>query len=242
MTEKPNWTNKMEALSALAIVLTSLWGLYLVVGELRQLTRQNEVLEQSLRQTYKPIATLTYSIDKPELIILGFTQSASPDKFSFVAYPKMVNAGSGLLSLLGYCSILTKSEVSFRDSLMAGRVSTVYVDSLASYVRRTPVMKDKMFDGISISCPNIEFQQQYFLQTIVFYEDMDGNLYDTEHMDLLLFEKPFPKDDRLVTRLNKDQGGWLKERYHFYTPSERKVLAKRLKELKHPVWELIASD
>ena len=80
---------------------------------------------------------------------------------------------------------------------------------------------------------DIGFEEIYFIYILVFYEDQDGNLYDTEHVLYLPFNEPEVKEDGLEVRLKKD--GFRSETYNTYTGNDYIKLHEVLTKLENPI-------
>ena len=71
--------------------------------------------------------------------------------------------------------------------------------------------------------------REYFAYSLHFYEDQDGGLYDTEHLNVIRFKEPFTEKGILRTKL--EPGTVVRETYHYYTNEEKAKLIESLKKL-----------
>jgi len=75
-------------------------------------------------------------------------------------------------------------------------------DSSFAYVRRTPLLKNDEFQ-VFIKHADFPFLKKYFSFTMFFYEDQDGNLYDTIHLEVLSFLEPESTLDGLKAKIDQ---------------------------------------
>lgn len=235
---KCNW-NALTAIATIAIAIGGLIGLCFVVGEFGELRRANEIALSTVRQSYRPLAVLKFTFKKPELVIVEYSDADSPDRFSFGYQEEIVNRGLGVLIYLGYISYLSKSDIDFRKSLLDGRIDSVVTDKLPNYVRRKPLMPA---DTLTIFTPweNVPFSRRYFAYSLHFYEDQNGELYDTEQLNLFPFAEPFVEKQRLRTKL--EEGSISRETYHYYSSAEKLKLLKNLRKLRSSIANILAVE
>ena len=233
---KFNW-NACTAIATIIIAIGGLIGLYFVIGEFGELRKSNEISLNIIRQSYRPLAILKFTYEKPDLIIVSYRDADSPDLFSFGYEEKIVNKGLGVLIYLGNVSYLSKSELDFRKSLLDGKIDSVVKDEIPSYVRRRPLMPADTFVFFT-PWENIPFSRQYFAYSLHFYEDQNGDLYDTEHLNVFTFTKPFRENNKLRTKL--EPGSAFREIYHYYSKEEKLKLIKSLEKLGDPISHVLS--
>lgn len=230
-------SNAIQALATIGILIAGLVGLRFVVCELDQLQRQNSYLERTMRQSFRPLGVCSYSTDlKSREIKIGYLDSSNPNKFSFRCELFLYNRGKGILIDLGSFSYLSKKEVDFRKLFLDGKVDSVNFDARYSYTRRSPVHPDDYIE-IKLEWRDVDSEDKYFLYTILLYEDQDGNLYDTERLDVFKFDYKFsPADSAKSPHL---QEGSRRETYHAYSPEEKQALIEEIEKRDHPLANVI---
>ena len=237
---RPKWTDIASALAAVALTIISLVGLVLVVGELTELRRQNALLERTLKQTFRPLGVAGYFNDSIQTsIVLEQLPGPKPGKWSFSCKPRLHNRGSGVLLYLGSFSFISKKECDFRAEFRAGRIDSVNYDGFYPYMRRTPVLPGGYYDTF-IMWTNLEIEEQYFLYVIFPYEDQDGGLYDTQHLDVLRFN-PMPEQTPRgpIPQLSKF---YSRETYHYYSADETVQLVEQIRRANPSFARIIELD
>lgn len=237
----------INALATIVLAIIGVMGLIFIVSELTELRKQNSFIETNLKQTYRPLGIVVSDPNDPKNIIIGYIETQYKDKFSFIITYSIRNYGQGVLSYIGYFASLTKEPIDFRSKILDGYFDTLIVDAQYSYTRKLTIipydkMKESTFDIIVIS-ENKPFEKKYYLYTLFLYEDQYGNLYDTEHLEVLPFKDPIIKDDKLITELDQDIGGFSKETYYYYNNNEKKKLIACIRDLdkpkNHPIANII---
>lgn len=238
---KSGKANIVLAFATLGLLATSIVGLILIRHELIELRRQNNYLERTMKQTYRPLGIVRYSQDLSDSTFnLSYIADAKPGKFSFKCNPILFNQGKGVLSFLGSLSFIASRQINFRDEFLEGHLDTVAFDRLKAYARRSPVMPDAVYKT-TVRWDNLDFDTIYYLHILFLYEDQDGTLYDTEHLDIIEFqERPRIIDSTLIPKL-KESGYYSREVYHYYTLEERTMLVQAIQKLGHPLADVIAS-
>lgn len=229
--ESVRW-RRITGIATTALAVIGAIGLYVVVDELQQLTRQNEYLERTLRQTYRPLGVATYSDTAESLIIVGLRSGPSPGRFSMSFERRLQNLGDGLLSYIGSFWHVSVSELDFRSAFLTGQIDTVMFDGMHNFARRRPVLPGKAIET-KAHWDDLTYEKRYFVYTIFLYEDQDGGLYDTERLEVLDFEEPISGPEGLSPQLAEETAGG-RETYHYYSADERTVLGSRLSESGHP--------
>lgn len=199
-------SNVASAFSAFGVLVTSIVGVMLVSGELKELTKQNAYLEQTLRQTYRPLGVVSYSTALDEqLAKWTVAPGNTTGTFGFLAEPFLHNEGKGVLSYLGVLTYFAGEQLAFRKLLLEGKLDTIIFDGRLPYSRRKPIRPGQAED-YKIVGNQLPLRSEYFVYTLLLYEDQDGNLYDTERLDHFTFHRDpeltptgaIPKASRLL--------------------------------------------
>jgi hypothetical protein len=233
---KCNWS-AWTAIATIVMALGSVAALIFLRSEFVELREANEIAVSIGRQSYRPIGSVIFSHENPDLIVINYPKAKTADLFSFQCDQEIRNKGAGVLVYIGSLSYLSKSDLEFRKDFLNGKLNSVRVDDAVladlypytSYLRRIglgPTDKLRIF----ISWENIPFSKQYFLYSLYLYEDQNGELYDTEHLDIFKFSEPHVKDGQLKTKLQ--EGSAFIEKYNYYSNEEKMKLINRLKKLK----------
>jgi hypothetical protein len=243
MTNGEKWA-KWSAFSNVAMAAanflllgTSIFALLLVLSELKELRLQNGYLETTMRQTFRPLGVASYdTTGVQDRVFIRYNPAAKPGKFSFEYIPILTNRGKGVLSYLGSLHLISKEEIDFRRDFLQNKIDSIEFDRHYSYARRTPIQPDSKY-YTTLICENLDFATRYYLYTLFLYEDQDGALYDTEHLDVLLFaDKPKIIPGNIIPDL---QGSYIKEKYHTYSGNDKSALIAAIKRYKHPLAEVI---
>jgi hypothetical protein len=135
----------------------------------------NKISRENLEQMFRPIGTIRHP---GEYIVLNYIPN--PEKqFSFCYSPFVVNTGNGVLKYLGNINYGSKYEFNFRKAFLNNKLQNIIVDKMHSYARSTSLQKnDSMF--ITLLFESDSFFTPVYLYSLAFYEDQNGNLYDTE--------------------------------------------------------------
>jgi hypothetical protein len=214
-------------------------GLFLVLNELSELRKQNSYLESSLKQTYRPLGYACSNPRSPDsiLVIMGWT-SKSLDRFSFKIDYTIFNHGQGVLCYIGSFFYAATKPIEFRQQLMDGELDSVNVDSRYPFNRLETILPYNKSNvsktGATVIFDRIPFADRYFVYTLLLYEDQDGNLYDTEHLQVLSFEQPRIERQKVEIDLDKTGPSSSQEIYHAYSIEGRKKLAKAIRNLRYP--------
>lgn len=229
----------MTAAATAALAIIGLVGLIFILSELKELRRQNSYIESNLYQTYRPLGVAHTDPENPEgIMIESLYSKESLGKFSMHIRYHFYNYGQGVLSYIGYFALLTTEETGFRSRFLAGEFDTLTVDQSYSFLRRTTILP---YDRLNVSkvktgllFQDIRLAEQCFVYVLFLYEDQAGNLYDTEHLDVLWFQESQIRGDFVVAELDTIRGYNRKETYHRYTPNERRSLIKAIRALDEP--------
>lgn len=235
--------NSANEYSPLLMVIVTVIGLLFVILQLKEFGKQNEtlnsqseLLRKTLIQSFRPIGYINQiNIGAPKLRVIDYPPSGRNDKFSFVYKQHLVNEGAGVLVNIGHLYYLTKERVNFREGFLSGDYDSTEIrfdGRIDNSRRQTLLPKDT--NEVIIAYHNIEFAEKYNIYLLHFYEDQDGNLYDTEVDINFDFEPPHIKNDRLFAEL---KSVFTNNIYHAYTETEKSNLVNIIKKYNHPLWK-----
>ncbi|OGU54851.1 MAG: hypothetical protein A2V66_04585 [Ignavibacteria bacterium RBG_13_36_8] len=237
----PIW---VSAIATSIIALTSIVGVCFIVKELNDSQIQTELLSRTLMQSYRPLGIIQSSFKPNEqgLVILQYLfNKEKKDCFAIGYEPMIKNEGKGILSLLGYIALLSKDVIDFRHSFLDGEVKEVTFDRFGETDRRVTIPPGGTF-GISVLFEDVFYETKYVMYILALYEDQDGNLYDTESMNILWLEKATVTVDGLRTKSDKTKTGVHQEKYHCFSSIEKEKLLTQLRKLKNPIADVILSN
>lgn len=235
----------LTGVGTILLVVVGALGLILVLNELSELHKQNSYFESSLRQTYRPLGYARSSTDDPDKIIVGTSwTNQAVDRFSFGISYTIFNHGQGLMCYIGSFFLATTKPIEFRRQFIDGVLDRVNVDGRYPFTRREtilPYYKSNISKtDAAVLFEHLPFAERYFVYTLFLYEDQEGNLYDTEHLDVLSFEKPYIEGEKIKVMLDKNKPSSIREIYHGYSIEERKKLIKAIRSLRYPKEHSIA--
>jgi hypothetical protein len=246
---------KVQAFSSLAIAigtgllaLIGAGGLYFIVDELEAIHGQNVILESSIRESYRPIGIASDHPETDSMGIIEFKYSKEKlDRFAFMKTYYFENNAEGVLVYIGQISFVDSTEIDFRSAILSGEIESVNVDLHYSHIRETPIFGkgkrnlDRMIT--SIMWEDLIFSERYYVYVLFFYEDQNGNLYDTEHMDVYPFKKAEITGSYVIAAIDTAGPLHRRERYHYYNKDERLKLVEALENIRgvagHPIIEYI---
>lgn len=232
-------TNIVIAGATVGILVMAILGLDLVERELKELRRQNAALENTMRQAYRPLGVANFSKDLESQGVNLVYRPAKPGKLSFHSNLLLSNRGKGVLSYIGSFSYITKDTVSFRAEVLAARLDTLVFDRMYPYARWTPIQPDRYSEVNVGPFLNLDFEERYFVYTLFLYADQDGGLYDTERLDVLMFEgEPLSTPEGLRPKPESVRS-YATEKYHFYSSDEKEGLLDMIDRFNHPLADVI---
>lgn len=228
------------AIATAGLFITSIAGLIFIRHELVELRRQNSYLERTMRQSYRPLGVVRYGEELKEgMVIVGYSKPTKPGRISLSGEPNIWNRGKGILIYLGSFSYLSKEEIDFRRAFLNNEVGSVRFDALYTHARRTPVLPESYFAAY-FEWEDVDFEETYYLYVLFFYEDQDGNLYDTEHLVVLKFEKkPKVLETALLPNL---EDTYIRDKYHHYSSKEKQALIMAIQRQSHPLAGVIRGE
>jgi hypothetical protein len=215
------------------MALTAIIGLILILAQVNQLVLQNSYLESTIRQTYRPLGTVKYSLSNNyENIKIKYASDAKPGRFTFGCDPYLYNKGRGVLLYIGAISFVAKNDTNFRWEFLNGHIDSIDFDGVPTYARGYPIRADEYLQ-VPFIHENLDLEKRYFVCVLYLYEDQEGNLYDTERMDVIDFgERPEVLSGNLIPKLSSFS---YRERYHYYSQGEKSKIIEQFKRLKHPL-------
>ena len=185
-----NWIKKLKVSDAVALIvgLPTFVMLLFLYSELKEVRKQNEFLQSqdsllrvSLIQSFKPLGVIRQSFsDETLALVLRFQspEMTAEDEIGFALNLQLKNLGKGTLVLNGFVTYLSPNRIYFRKSLYEGRV-TLGKDNIPKSERRFDIAPDEIF-RFQQAYTEIPWNKSYFAYSIFFYEDRDGNHYDTQ--------------------------------------------------------------
>jgi len=224
---KCNW-EKWNAIATIIMAVGGLIGLYYLISEFGELRKSNEIALNTVRQSYRPLAIVRFTHQRPDLAVVNHSDLTPSRCFNFGYTEQIVNKGLGVLIYLGYVSYLSESELDFRNHLLDDEIPSVSQDSAPAYARRRPIAPGETLTIFTV-WEDVPFSRAYFAYSLHLYEDQDGELYDTEHLNVVNFESPFSEEGKIRTKL--EPGTVVRETYHYYSREEKAKLIKALMRL-----------
>lgn len=227
----------VTAIATCVLALTGVIGTRYVVDELQEFRHQNELLQRTLNQSYRPLASISYTESEPGVYEMSLAPvvGGRPDRYAFQAKLHIRNLGQGLMRHLGYIHYVDRDTIPFRDSYLSGPLKVLY-DGLSPLARGAPLPPGESVEA-ALRWSGIGPTDNLFSYVLIFYEDQVGNLYDTEHLLHLKFQEPELRESGLVPI--SVPGGGISEEYHQYTKAERAALIKRLELDDHSLADAI---
>jgi len=240
-----NQTSKWEKATTVAtwlIAATAMLGTIFVVCEYREIKNQTQHLHRTLRQSYKPVGSFPREkIGDLAPAQIGCEPCGETDRFSLLFVPQLENQGSGLLVYVGHMYCVSRSRVDFRDRLIRGEAVAFEVDKLLPFGRRMPLAPGEHI-GIKVVADSLPFHREYYVHTLVLYEDQDGNLFDTDLLAILPFEQV--ESDSFGHRQVRAavDGVRMTERYHSVSEEQRATLIATLRAGGHDIANSLARE
>jgi hypothetical protein len=198
--------------------------------EVKEISIQNLILEKTLKQNYRPVGVAKLA-DNDSLFIVQFARSDSIGKINIVLKPKLYNMGKGVLSLIGHISYCSYEKIDFRSKLLNGEIENFSFDYFREEARGKPIMQNEYWP-IIIEQKNLPIENIYYIYSLIFYKDQDGNLYDTERLDLIDCDSTITMEDNWQRPVlsNKNISN---EQYNYYKVDEIQKLENLFKKKGH---------
>lgn len=225
--------NLSLAIATACLVLVGAITAGLILSELRQLTRQNDVLERTLRQSFIPVGIIGYAPQNLDsnVVGLGFGKPSEPGGYKLLLSPKILNGGTGILFYYGAIAYLSADTLSLRKSILGGTFKgDITFDGMPEMIRGKPLKQDKHY-SIGLQFDNLGFMKSCNIYVLCLYKDQEGGLYDTEHHLYVEFGDNFEKIENYIeptvmrTMTN--------DTYHQYSESEELELMNFLDKYQH---------
>jgi len=209
------WIKKKWCFNAffnfLLVVATGL-GVIIVRKELIQLTEQNEVLELTSKQTYRPLGIIEkkgyyYNFVHPDSFDICPDKKEESEKYSYFGCRKrFYNRGNGLLLLIGWFTFSSEKEINFGSKSLIDNIEQDNVDITKKVlfdIRHQEARLKELFpaqtDSVSIIYELTPDKTEYYNYTAFFYKDQNNNLYDTVDLEYWRFIKPVSFSDSVLT-------------------------------------------
>ena len=229
--------------SSTLLVLTAIVGLYFVVQQLDEFNKQNqtlyrqsELLRKTLIQSYRPLGyIMQINPDVPDKKIIQGIEGERKDKYSFRYHQSLVNKGSGILVNIGHIYYISKEKIDFRSKFLNGDYdsSMIHFDGRHDYTRRHTLHLNDT-NSVWIAFKDIEFAEEYNIYILLFYEDQDGNLYDTLNKLNLQYGPTSIVNNSVKAKI---KNVYTNNVYHAYSENENKQLINAMRSLNHPMWK-----
>ncbi len=132
---------------------------------------------------------------------------------------------------------ISTKEIDFRNMLLENQIDSFNFDGVPNYARRRQLHPRNSIKT-TIIFENLNYSKKFFIYSMHIYEDINGVLYDTIHLDVISFEdEPNYEDYGLKPNLSDDY--YSNEQYNKYNEEEILKL-KRLFEIhEHPLANII---
>lgn len=180
------------AIATCFLVATSLIAGLLVYCQLGELRRQSSNMENTLKQSFRPVGIVSYANEtKPRMIIVskGASQSHSSPVIKFD--PMILNNGSGTMFYLGSITFASLTPVNFHDDFLSGSVEEVTYDRMPTTGRGFPILTG-CSDSTGAILPQLYYDTLNHIHSLFLYADQSGSVYSTERADVLKFERLEP--------------------------------------------------
>ena len=227
----------ISRLSQLGLFITAIFGIIYVTQELSLLRKQSEtaeknisLLKEEMKLSQKPVGLVRSSYYEnpwepnpaPLLYFQDFPQENEPDQFKIHVTPRFINAGKDALVLIGSIGYRSPKIINFRADLLSEKIDLgdLKYGFIKNFLSRTTILPGDFIIG-KFKFYGINYKRTYYFYYIYFYEDINGNLYDTEHIDIVTFsKKKFVKNQSTIDL----EGYQKKNTYYSYSENERKKL------------------
>ena len=186
------------------------------------------IAENNFNQSFRPIGTIKH---RGEFIVVNFLPK-SDSSFNFCYRPYIHNTGNGILSYIGHICFTSKEEIDFKKMYLSGKIQDVLFDKMFSYARSSYLNKNDSL-CISICCESDSFFSPVFLNCLAFYQDQNGNLYDTEYLLFIRFVNRFTLEKNELSNWENNI------RTNKYSKKDMKILKKRLERSNSNIYELL---
>lgn len=247
MSNDTKFTKKISILTLSAhflLVIIGAVGVVLIKSELNKMDHQNKTLEKTLRQSFRPIASLKeedkhsgsnfkYTFKKPN--------KESPNKFSFYGEKKNKNIGNGIMLYIGSIYYISDELIDFRNKLLNSKLTNLNFDGKHPHTRGDAVFPQGTYITY-INFTDLDFKNEYYIYIIYFYQDIDGNFYDTVFMNSLPVKANptpnglFPDIDYIKSK------SYFKESYNVCSPKEVSKFCQLFKSHEHNLMYSFCDD
>lgn len=223
----------ITALATLVVAVTGGFGYFLLKGELSALQTQNLQMEKALSQTYRPLGVVRNQYDRRDFMVYNTRPGDTKDKFTISYDLNLHNSGTGVLIDVGSFQYSSQELVDFRSGFLKGSIVAVILDKMYVYARMAPLLVGEERKAPLI-WENLPFRDIYYFYSLHLYLDQDGNLYDTQHLNVQRFRVPTPSDSASLP-IPLKPGSYSTDVFHKYTTAERRQLLERLVSLKSTI-------
>jgi hypothetical protein len=164
----------------IGMVAVTLIGVIVVICQLGQFAEQNKLLHTTLKQSFRPIGVFGIAHPLGDTVLLEGRSGSKPGKFDLRFDPLFKNAGEGPLVFLGYVSLVSPDKMDFRTKFLAEELDTFAFDNMDPFTRRLPVLPGESVGGLKIGWTELNYEDEYYIYGLFFYEDQEGNLFDSQ--------------------------------------------------------------
>lgn len=227
-----NWP-AITAWATAILALCNIGALIFLMLQTRHIGKQAQLLEASFKAAYRPIGSVSDRTDKN---VMENSFIPSKNKANMTNYFNdvfLTNVGEGHLIFIGHIYYMSFEELNFRNDFLEGKIENYITDAQINASRRNS-MAPKKIETLSFLIKDLPLKNNYYLYSLVFYEDIETNLYDTTCL-LAYRYSDFKIIDNKLEMVWADVGNYIVLQYHEYTPAEKIELFEILKKIDHPL-------
>jgi len=235
----------LNTLIQAGIFIVAFLGIRYVVEELSLLRHQSVIaednislLKKEMKLAQRPMGLVISSYyensfdlyPKTKMFFNYAGQENEPDQFIIYTTPRFINYGKDALVYIGSIGYRSPDTINFRLRLFNNRIvkGDLKYGFIKNFLSRTTILPQRMIVE-NFKFYQMNYEKTYYFYYIYFYEDINGNLYDTEHVDIVSFTEKRFVNNKLDIKPEYYQE---KNTYHSYSKEERRKLTLFFKE--HP--------
>jgi hypothetical protein len=231
------WRLWIGTVGAIILVGIGAVGVDQVVDEIRLSRNSNRVLENSLKQTYRPLGEVLLVVEAGGKSNLRPYQANNFELFtgSFI----LKNRGSGPMFYIGSASYSSISPLpKFRSDLLNGKLVDFEIDGLPTVLRLGALHVGESHE-INVHWTKVDQIYPMHFYSLFLYIDLEGNLYDTEHLGIAGFAES--RKDRNHVDGEEPKTVFMDERqmYNSYNTEETDQIFKLFENYKGEKHELL---
>lgn len=238
--KKENEYTKKNYRLNIAMAIIATLGIVFLIFELLQLREQNKLTKTAFEKTLEPLGFIEVIKEDTSLFFI------QRDETRTIAYTidteeKFNNVGKGVLFYIGNFTFSSNTFIDLipNDLVKKLKAENIHVmfDAVYTEYRRKIILPGKS-GNVPIIWYDVKLTEQIYLYAVLFYKDVNDNLYDT----IIL--------NREMNRFNKYKTPYEKMHFnqypHKYTKAEQKEIYKYVKSYKakeypdgHPMAEYL---